>query len=267
MNSSRKFLHLLNIFAYLFMIVINYLAITLPLGGLTTKELSDRLYNLFTPAGITFSIWGIIYLLLGIYVFYALFASNSAVHRNPYIDKASLPFLISCLLNGFWIVAWHYRVILLSMFIMIALLVTLIYIYTAIPITYRKRITFKEALVFIPFSVYLGWISVATVANASALLISYGIKGGSYAGIIASIMVVVASALAFISIAKEKDVFYSAVIAWALYGIYIARKADAIKQVSGASLVANVSFIMSIIVIAFVVITAVGLVSREWSKN
>jgi hypothetical protein len=249
------------------MIIMNYLAVSLPLGGLSTKELSDRLYNLFTPAGITFSIWGIIYLLLGIYVFYALFASNSAVHKNPYIDRIALPFLISCLLNGSWIVAWHYRTVLLSMFIMVALLLTLIFIYRTVPITYKKKINFKEAVVFIPFSVYLGWISVATVANASALLVSYGVSGGSYAGIIASVMIVVASALAFISIAKDRDIFYSAVIAWALYGIYVARNADAAKAISSASFVASISLIMSIAVLVLVIITAAGLVSRKWSKD
>lgn len=106
-----------NLVLFMAMIVMNYLANALPLNGKTTGELSAQYPNLFVPAGITFSIWGVIYLLLGAFVILQF------RHKNKSLAKTvGWAFAISCLLNSFWIVAWHYEYLLLSVGIMFGLL-------------------------------------------------------------------------------------------------------------------------------------------------
>lgn len=104
------FYPLLNLVAYIFMVTLNALSITLPLGGMTTQELSHKLNNPFTPIGFTFSIWSLIYSLLLIFVIIALVNYfRSKPQKNKLIDKnIGYLFAVSCLFNGVWILAWQY---------------------------------------------------------------------------------------------------------------------------------------------------------------
>ncbi len=155
---------------YIYMVGMNALATTLPLNGQSTNEISDRYDTLFAPIGFTFSIWGVIYLLLGVYTVFQLVADNSVVRTiTPW-------FIASNVLNGTWIIAWHYDVIWGSLLIIIALLVTLIVINKS---TTAKRVDWGNTVaVRLPFAVYFGWVTVATVANASAFFVSLGWRGG-----------------------------------------------------------------------------------------
>ena len=117
----------LNLLLFGGMIAMNYLANALPMNGKTTGQLSDSYPNLFVPAGITFSIWGIIYLLLAGYCAVQFTGNNQAV-----LAITGWLFAISCILNAIWIVCWHYEKLPLSLFTMVALLITLIYINTRV---------------------------------------------------------------------------------------------------------------------------------------
>ncbi len=243
-------IHLLNVAAYVLMVTVNFLAVSLPLAGNSTKELSDKYPNLFVPAGFTFSVWGIIYLLLGIYAFYALFVSGSSVVKNPLIDKIAAGFLLTCIFNSAWIFAWHYELLWLSVLIMLGLLLSLIWIYRLLDTGYLKKQTLSELIVRVPFSVYLGWISVATVANITAFMVGSGFDGGSLAPYIASVMIAVAFILGLLMIIRQNDVFYTLVIAWALFGIYSERAAE---NTQSATVVANVAVAFSILSVIIVV--------------
>ena len=196
-----------------FMLVMNVLATTLPLNGQATNEISDRYDTLFAPIGFTFAIWGVIYLLLGVYTVVQLVADNSVI-------RAITPwFIASSILNGLWIVAWHYEALWLAAVIIVALLWTLLRINQR---TTAERTTWGATLsVRIPFAVYFGWVTVATVANISALLVQAGFSDGLWlsAPTWTVIILVVAAAIGSLTTLVNSSVSYALVFVWAFWGI------------------------------------------------
>ena len=212
-------LHLLTIFLYSLVIYTNYLANSLPIGGVTTGEVSDLLDNLFTPTGFTFSIWGIIYLSLFIFLI-SLFRISEDL--KLFVGKVLVLFNLNCLLNISWIFAWHYMIFHLSLVIMLGLLYNLILISRVI-MEYHKELKSSYLYNFTSFSfnIYFGWITVATVANFTGLLISldwggFGISHDVWTGLIIFIATIIAS----ITFVKNKAIWYLLPIIWAFYGIY-----------------------------------------------
>jgi len=206
--------------AYLAMIATNYLANALPIGGKTTGELSDNLPNLFTPAGVTFSIWGLIYLLLAVYVVYSwgLIGGKRNKKREKLIAKVDKLFILNALANISWIFAWHYGIIPLSLVIMIVLLVTLILIADIIN---KEKYNLLEKISFrLPFSIYFGWITVATIANVSVLLVSLNWDGFEISEEIWTIIVLlVGAAIGITRALKDRNIPYMGVLIWAYCGI------------------------------------------------
>lgn len=185
-------------------IIVNGLATGLPLAGRTTKEISDMYPTLFTPAAITFSIWGVIYIAL---VVFSIYSFKKEVSRN-----VTIAYIISACLNMLWIVLWHNLRIASSVVVMLGLLGSLIYIYRNI----RNEVSYFK----VPMSIYLGWISVATIANIAVYLYSRDWNGfGIGADVWTIIVMFVATLLALYYLFKEKNLSYAGVIAWALFGI------------------------------------------------
>ena len=174
MGKSRLlFLSILNLIGFLGTVIVNGLANALPLNNKTTGELSDQYPNLFVPAGLTFSIWGVIYVLLAIFVIYGLIvAIKKDTQKSSFIDNIGILFFISCLANIGWIFAWHYEILPLSLFLMLLLLGSLITIYLRLRIGKSDAIAIEKYFTHLPVSVYLGWITVATIANITALLVN-----------------------------------------------------------------------------------------------
>jgi len=222
-----KIVQILNITGLLLTIVVNYLANALPLAGKTTGEVSGLYENLFAPAGFTFSIWGVIYLLLIIFVVYqakGLLKFKDEKRPPSYYHRIGYWFFISCLANAAWIFAWHYEVIWLSIVLMIVILISLLKIYTRLGVGQRIVKHTERYLIHLPFSVYLGWISVATIANAAVLLVSFRWDGfGIPQEIWTSIMILVAAAITTTILITRKDLFFSLVILWAFFGIFVKR--------------------------------------------
>jgi len=205
----------LNLVLFSGMIVMNYLANALPLNNKTTGELSDSFPNLFVPAGITFSIWGVIYLLLIIYCVVQFKGSNQIA-----ITNISLLFGISCIFNALWIVAWHYGRLPLSMIIMLGMLISLIYINMFI-----KDI--PNGIIKAAFGVYLGWICIATIANVTALLVNYGWNGsGISEETWTIIMIAVGALLVTLTILRLNNPFIGLSVIWAFTGIILKRQHD-----------------------------------------
>jgi len=228
---QKKLLSLLNLVLYITMITVNALANILPINNKTTGEVSGNYPNLFAPAGVTFSIWGVIYILLLFFVVYDLYVAFGKRKIKTTNVAGSLVFGVTCLLNSFWIFAWHYELLLLSVIIMLALLSSLIYLYFLVNKQNITGIAVKIALK-IPVSVYLGWISVATIANITVLLVSINRDGfGISENIWSIIMISVGTLLAVIMLIKNKDIAYSLVVIWAYCGIIIKRSsADVIHN-------------------------------------
>lgn len=222
-----RLLAILNTVGLAATIFVNYLANALPINGYNTGELSDLYPNYFVPAGLTFSIWGVIYIFLIIFVIYQFTSTKfSEVKHHHYLARISFFFFYSCIANISWILLWHHRLIFFSVLIMISLLVSLIYIYTRLEIGLRSVPTKKKWMVHVPFSIYLGWITVATIANITALLVDIGWNGFNIPGTIwAVIMIFVATMVGSKVFSDRKDYAYVVVLIWAFLGIFIKRNA------------------------------------------
>lgn len=216
---NTKGISILNFITFALVLTVNALANILPINGLTTGEVSDNYINLFTPAGFTFSIWGLIYTLLGIFVVYQLVLSFRN-ENSKFIEDIGYWFIISNILNSLWIYTWHNLMISINLVIMILLLVSLIMVYQRLDIGHSRDDKKIKMLVHVPFSIYLGWISVATIANFSAFFVSLNWNGFGLSETFWTVLVIsVAILLGIIFTIKNKDVFYTLVVVWAFVGI------------------------------------------------
>ena len=226
MNINQKpILQIGNIIAIILTIIVNALANILPINNRLTGDISDSIPNLFVPAGITFSIWGVIYILLIAFIFYQardLF-SKDKLEMN-FLNKISFYLILASTANIIWIILWHYEQITLSVLPMLLLFFSLLIIYTRLKIG-KEKIPLKEKLfVHVPISVYIGWITVATIANVTAVLVTLGWDGFGICEYFWTIFVlIVATLITILVIFYRFDVAYSFVIIWAYLGIVIKR--------------------------------------------
>lgn len=205
----------INLVLFAGMVVMNYLANALPINNRSTGELSDMYPNLFVPAGLTFSIWGVIYLLLLGYSIVQFRDVNRVV-----VASTGYLFALTCLLNASWIVAWHYMKVPLSVLIMLGLLTTLI----LININIRGM---NYGLVKAAFGIYLGWICIATIANITALLVDVNWDGFGISGEVWTIiMIVIGATIVTVSIMNLRNPFIGLAVIWAFAGIIIKRQDD-----------------------------------------
>ncbi len=205
----------INILVVAGMLVMNYLANALPLNNKTTGELSDSFPNLFVPAGLTFSIWGVIYLLLIIYCVVQFTGSDKEV-----ISNISWLFGISCILNALWIVFWHYGKLPLSLLVMLGLLITLIFINISIR-------NLPSGIIKASFGIYLGWICIATIANVTALLVALNWNGFNISEEIwTMIMIFTGTLVVALTIYRLGNPFLGLSVVWAFIGIAIKRQDD-----------------------------------------
>lgn len=222
MQAKSWTLSLVNLVSLAAVIFFNFLAVSLPLNGRSTGELSALYPNLFVPAGFTFSIWGIIYLMLTLWVLYQLwYTLKKRTVKLLGQRLIGLWFAVSSLLNIAWIFAWHYEYPLLSLLIMLGLLFSLVQIYVNLGIGLRETSHRERFFMHLPFSIYLGWISVAIIANATAVLVNYEFSGlGLPPEFYAAILLLAAGMLGLFFLNYNVDVFYALVICWASYGIF-----------------------------------------------
>jgi hypothetical protein len=238
---------LLNVAGFCMVLAVNALANISPINGYNTGQVSGFYPNFFVPAGFTFGIWGIIYFLLIGFVFCSLFAAFGKFNEaaKAAINKAGPYFLVTCLLNAGWIVAWHYLYLGLSLVIMFAFLVTLILLFISIQGFKNEMPFFYRLWVYHPFLVYLGWISVATIANVTALFVGIGWQGEPLFPQFWSItMILIALVLGIFMVGRLKQPAFGFVLAWAFYGIYAKQSVESwgVGMTAGAA----ASFIFSL---------------------
>lgn len=212
-----KLIRLANIITLVIVLVVNYLANALPLNNQTTGEISDSYPVLFTPAGYVFSIWGLIYLaLIGFTVYQALPQQAD----RPRLNKIGWWFSAANLFNAAWIFSWHYNQLLLSEIFMLGLLISLLMIYTRLEIGKLQLSPVERLFSEFPFSLYLGWISVATIANTSILLYDAGWNGFGLSPEFWTILILAVGALLGILMIRLRNaITYPLVIIWAFIGI------------------------------------------------
>lgn len=206
---------------FILMVTVNALANILPIAGITTGEVSDSFPNLFAPAGITFAIWGVIYLLLGFYTLYQLgmFQKDKATDADLLRRVGNL-FAFSSLINSIWIFCWHYNVIFLSVILMLLILLSLMAIHLILK---KENLSRKERFfIKLPFSIYFGWITVATIANVTALLVTLGFSGwGLSEPAWTSTLIIIGTLIGMTTAILARDIPYVATLIWAFAGIYI----------------------------------------------
>lgn len=207
---------------FLLMVVINALAMLLPINGMTTADISDSYPNLFAPAGITFSIWSIIYLFLAAHTAYQIlfFSKNRDADTTFLLRRIGILFIATSILNAAWIITWHYLLIPLSTLLIIAMLVCLIFISLLLR---KKNLSVTEIiLIKMPFSLYFGWITVAVIANITILLVALEWSAfGLSASFWTVLILLVGTAIATATMLINKDIIYGLPIIWAYAGIVI----------------------------------------------
>jgi len=224
-------------------LTVNVLAAALPLNGQSTGAISDRFKVYFVPAGYVFAIWGIIY--IG-WIAFAIYQALPAQKENPRLRRLGYSFALSCIFNAAWLFSWHYNLFGLSVLIMLTLLGLLITSYLRLNVGMERLGSAAKWCVDIPFSIYLGWITVATVANISDWL--YWVRWNGFGidpTIWALVMLVVATVLGGLMAWTRRDAGYLFVLVWSFVGI-------ALKQ-AAAPLVAYSAWIVALIALALAV--------------
>lgn len=206
-----------NVLSVIIALTVNVLASVLPLNGQNTGEISDRFLVYFVPAGYVFSIWGIIY--IG-WLAFVLYQARSAQKENPRLRRLGYLFALSGIFNAAWLVCWHYNFFGLSVLVMFTLLGLLIASYLALNVGKTPVSSTEKWAVDVPFSVYLGWVSVAAIANVTSWLYSVNWDGfGLAPQAWAVIMIIAASLVGFLMTLTRKDVGYVMVLIWSFVGI------------------------------------------------
>ena len=245
LKNNVVFFQAINVVAFAVTVLVNGLAgSTTLLGGVTSADVSDRYPTLVTPAGFTFAIWGIIYTLLAVFIIYQLLAKN-----KTFLQQVGVFFALSSLLNICWLFLWHYNLISYSLILMFGLLASLILVYLRLDIG-RATVSLKERIcVHFPFSVYLGWISIATIANVSVALTAVGWDGfGIPDETWAVVIICVASVLTLAMLVLRKDVAFSLVVVWALVGI-LSKQGDYGNIVLSAEVAISVILVVAVAVV------------------
>jgi benzodiazapine receptor len=234
---------ILVVLSVLVTLVINILANALPFNGLTTAEISDRFQVYFVPAGYVFAIWGLIYLGL---IAYAVFQALPSQRENPRLQKTGFFMTVAALANCVWLFLWHYEQFPLTLIAMLSLLAMLILAYLGLE-TGRTQVAAAETwAVRIPVSIYLGWITVATIANVTDVLYflkwdGLGVGARDWTLVLFAAILVIAGLMSI----TRRDAAYNLVILWALVGI-------AVKQAAAKSLVLG-SLVTAALVLAVLV--------------
>ena len=241
----RKILQIGNLLAFVLVLLVNYISNTGVINGETMASVSAKYSNLFTPAGYAFSIWGVIYLfLLGFVIYQAkdLFSKKSV---GDLVEKIGWWFVISCVANIAWIFAWLNEYLGLSVFIMILLLVCLV------AIIFKTRMELDDepvpviALVWWPFSLYSGWITVALIANIAAFLTSLNWNGfGVSETTWTIIMIFIAGGINLLITWSRNMREFALVGAWALVAIAVANQ-DSHESISIAAIIIAAILVIS----------------------
>lgn len=218
-QSKRRMFQGLNVFTTILTIVINGLSNTSIISEKSVGEISDAYPTLFTPAGYVFSIWGVIYTLLLMFTIYQALPNQ---REKVFIGRIGYFYVVSGLANSIWIVLWVREYIVASTVMMFVLLGSLIAIYRRLTVD-ESQVPLRERLaVHLPFSVYLGWITVAAIANVAASLVAVNWGGWGLPAVYWTVLMIsVALMVSLAVIVRWGDVGYGLVIIWALVGIMV----------------------------------------------
>jgi hypothetical protein len=238
------------VFAVVVTLIVNMVAVLLPLNGITTSEVSDSFKVFFVPANYVFSIWSVIYIGL---ISFAVYQFKLKEKEYALVNNIFPWFIVASIANSAWLFTWHFGVFYLGLVLMLILLGSLLVIYMKLAKAKTKEAPKQlNYLIKLPISIYLGWISVATIANVTDILAlmkwdGFGIPGATWS----AFMILIAAILGILMLVKNKDYAYLAVIVWATIGI--AAKFPSEGQITAAVILGC----------AAMVIVAVGHITKD----
>ncbi|PQJ80063.1 hypothetical protein BTO18_13160 [Polaribacter porphyrae] len=245
----KKALQILNGIAFVSTVFINYLSNTGAMNNRTIGSLSDSIRSLFTPAGYAFSIWGLIYLFLFGFVIYQGRSLFLKVKNDDFVEKVGFWFIISCVANSAWVFAWIYEYTGISCIFIFLLLASILKIIINNKMQIQAVKTSKLLLISLPFVIYGGWVTVASVANVSSYLVKINWEGfGVSAEIWTIIMIVIATLINLMMLSKRKLYAFALAGAWALTAIGVANKEN-YSTVSTVALGAAVLLVLATLII------------------
>jgi len=219
MKKKGLLIKLLNTAAVALTIFVNFLANYLPINGISTGDVSAEFNNPFTPAGFTFSIWGIIYLLLIIFVVYQFIGNGKIKERfttGPFLVLASLA-------NISWIFLWHYQYIYLSMFVILLLPISLFPLFKKVS-SYKNYSAAEYISIKLPFSIYTAWVTIASLANFMVTLVNFRKSWpDNFLVIAASISLLIGLFITIKVLQKFRNIPFAVVVLWAYFGIMSAQ--------------------------------------------
>lgn len=220
--ARAKLMIVISSLALLFTLLMNALANILPINGVTTGFVSDSYPNLFAPDGITFAIWAVIYIALTAFTAFELIKLGR--YEDSPLNRMLFPVHIAyagtSIANGIWILFWHYRIIWVTVILTAMIFGFLVYINLVL----KKQ----NWVLRLPFSIYFGWVTIALIANITTYLVDVGYSAivtidwnqpGAVLHMVG--LLYVASIIAIVTIWRQRDLAYGAVILWALTGILI----------------------------------------------
>lgn len=253
-KGKKGLLVVLNVLGLAITLVMNTLASVLPLNGRDTGAISDSIPNLFVPAGLTFAVWGVIYTLLIVFAVYQVMTVRKDAGEADPIVRLGYWFFLSCIANSLWIVAWHWQFQLFSLVLMLVILASLIAMHTQLRCYKGVRSAGYRFAVMLPISVYLGWITVATVANFTSVAVVLGWGRFGLSEVFWTVLVlVVAIVINVLAVSLKGDVGFALVGIWALYGIYL-KRSETLPVVQSVVTVALVGMGLIALAIVFQVI-------------
>lgn len=228
MKNNIKLLQILNATGIIGVLIVNFLANSLPINGMTTGEVSNQYSTLFTPAGYTFAIWSVIFLGLLLFGIYQLSSWINAKNEESKAITSAMGYAVflNSIANMGWIIAWHHQQFLVTIGFMLIILSTLLYINRTIYLFDDMHDSSKwfRRFVEIPFGLYLGWICVATIANVAVYLQSINAITDPYnERILSIIMIIISGLVATVLVYKWRNIPSAIAIVWGLLGIYFKR--------------------------------------------
>ncbi|MCX8183792.1 MAG: hypothetical protein N3F08_05180 [Crenarchaeota archaeon] len=256
-------LQMLNVAAIVATILFNSIVNILPLNGVTTGEVSDSYPNLFTPPGYVFAIWGVIYILLTVFMVYQARVSQ---RKEEYLEEIGFLYVLGAAANIMWLIVFHYSYSNPSLFIfspipIIALLATLLLTYLRLGVGVKKVPIAQKLAVHVPVSVYLGWISLATIANIASvinvLMLSIPLDMQALG---TAAVILIALAITLLMLVRRRDFAYSLVVVWASIGI-------ALKQVSIPLVYWTVLFAVSMIIVTILLMLVKKVGTEDKARN
>jgi hypothetical protein len=263
--ANAKVWNLVAAFSFFFALLLNGLANVLPINGLETGVISDTYANYFAPTGLTFSIWAVIYFSLALYVGWRLkqYVTITDTPSARHFMTIDIAFAVSSIANGLWILSWHYLQFVLSLVLMVIILVSLIFI----------NLQFKgdQHLTTIPFRIYFGWITVATVANVTTMIVAnfnsfqWLWNGGEVSQqMITTVILLITILIGTVTTVRQKDPFFGGVVLWALLGILLRHTLDLPNfGIVGIANTAILGMVVTILAILWVLRTKIYLLFKK----